>query len=172
MENDFLTLAKDRYSLKKYSDKKVEKDKLDLILEAGNLAPTAKDSQPQRIYVVTDEKALSGIREGTPCTYGASTVLVVSFEKSEVFNYPDGDRDSGAEDCAIVATHMMLEAKALGIDSCWINNFRSAPIKAALNMPDSEEIVLLLDLGYPAEDAGPLPNHEKRKSILKTVKFV
>ena len=78
----------------------------------------------------------------------------------------------GAEDAAIVATHMMLEAKAQGVDSCWVNFFHSAPVKAAAGIPDKEKVIMLLDLGYPAEGAGPLANHTKRKPLEDTVKII
>lgn len=53
---DFEEVIKNRYSCKKYSDKKVEKEKLDKILEAGRLAPTAKNLQEHHIYVIQSEK--------------------------------------------------------------------------------------------------------------------
>ena len=172
METEFTKLAKSRYSLKKFSDQPVEEEKLMAILEAGNLAPTAKDSQPHRVYAVTSPTVLEKLGEGTPCIYGATAVLVVTYDPDEVFVYPDGDQDSGAEDAAIVATHMMLEAKAQGVDSCWVNFFHSAPVKAAAGIPDKEKVIMLLDLGYPAEGAGPLANHTKRKPLEDTVKII
>ena len=67
---DFIKLAKDRYSLKKYDGRKVEKEKLDVILEAANLAPTAKNLQNNFIYVAESEDALAKVDQVTPCRYG------------------------------------------------------------------------------------------------------
>ena len=90
---------------------------------AGRLAPTAKNLQEQKIYVVQSAQGLAKIDAVTPCRYGAPTVLIVAFDKNNVFVYPGGKRDSGVEDAAIVATHMMLAAKAAGVESCWLNFF-------------------------------------------------
>lgn len=166
---DFNTLAEKRYSCKKYSDKKVDSTVLTKILEGGRLAPTAKNLQEQHIYVATSEDALKKIDECTPCRYGASTVLVVAFDKNNVYTYPDGDRDSGIEDAAIVATHLMLAAADAGVDSCWINCFHNNKLHTLLGLPENEEILMLLDLGYAAEGSGPLPNHFSRKPLSETV---
>lgn len=75
---DFLELVKNRYSCKKFDDKKIEREKLDRILEAGRLAPTAKNFQEQRVYVIESEEGLKKIDDLTPCRYGARTVLMLS----------------------------------------------------------------------------------------------
>lgn len=81
---------------------------INAILEAGPLAPTAKNLQGQRIYVVQSAEGLAKIDALTPCRYGAPTVLVVAYDKNSVFVFPGGKANSGEEDASIVATHMML----------------------------------------------------------------
>ncbi len=169
---DFRNVVKNRYTCKKYSDRKVESEKLQAILEAGRLAPTAKNLQEQRVYVVTGEESLSKIDSVTPCRYGAPAVLVVAFDKNNVFTYPGGKYDSGAEDAAIVATHMLLAAADQGVDSCWVNFMDPDRLAQVLGLPDSEKILMLLDLGYAAEGAGPLPNHASRKPLSETVRYL
>ena len=120
---EFTEVVKNRYSCKKFSDGKITAQQLNEILEAGRLAPTAKNLQEQHIYVVQSEEGLAKIDKVTPCRYGATTVLVVAFDKNNVFTYPGGKRDSGIEDASIVATHMILAAHNAGVDSCWINFF-------------------------------------------------
>ena len=105
---EFKEVVKNRYSCKKYSDRQVEAEKLTAILNAGRLAPTAKNLQEQRIYVLQSPEALEKIDAVTPCRYGAPTVLVVAFNSKNVFTYPGGKRDSGVEDATIVASHMIL----------------------------------------------------------------
>lgn len=78
-------------------------------MEAGRVAPTAKNLQEQHIYVVQSEKGLAAIDKVTPCRYGAPVVLVVAYNKNNVFTYPGEKRDSGIEDASIVATHMLLD---------------------------------------------------------------
>ena len=120
---EFNDVIKNRYSCKKYSDKVVEDTKINAILEAGRLAPTAKNLQEQHIYVVKSADALAKIDANTPCRYGAPVVIVVAFDKTNVFTYPGGKRDSGVEDASIVATQMILAAANEGVDSCWLNYF-------------------------------------------------
>lgn len=166
---DFKELAGIRYSCKKYAEKALENEKLQYILECGRLAPTAKNLQEQRIYVAESPEAHAAIDQCTPCRYGAPVVLVVSFNKHDVYTYPGGKRDSGIEDATIVATHLMLAAADAGVDSCWVNNFDPDRLHALLGLPDDEEILMLLDLGHAAEGAGPLPNHSSRKPLGETV---
>lgn len=168
---DFKELIKARYSCKKYDGKQISNDQLQAILEAGRLAPTAKNLQEQHIYVMQSEEALATIDEVTPCRYGAPTVLVVAFDAEDVYVYPGEQRDSSIEDASIVATHMLLAAKDAGVDSCWINRFNPAELKEKLGLPENEEILMLMDLGYAAEGAGPLANHDKRKSLDETVTY-
>ena len=169
---DFEEVIKNRYSCKKYSDKKVEKEKLDKILEAGRLAPTAKNLQEYHIYVIQSEKNLKKIDEVTPCRYGASTVLLVTYDKTNVFTYPGGSRNSGIEDASIVATHMMLAAKNQGVESCWINFLDPDITHKKFRLPAKEEVLMMLDLGYPAEDSEINPLHDKRKDLSETVTFI
>ena len=166
---DFKEVIKKRYSCKQYSEKPVEKAKIEAILEAGRLAPTAKNLQEQHIYVIQSAENLTKIDEVTPCRYGAPVVAVVAFDRENVYTYPGGKRDSGIEDAAIVATHMILAAADEGVDSCWLNNFDPDKLKSLLSLPENEEILMLLDLGYAAEGAGPLPNHDSRKQLDETI---
>ena len=169
---EFKTVVQNRFSCKKYSNRQVESEKLTAILEAGRLAPTAKNLQEQHIYVVQNPDVLAKIDTITPCRYGAPTVLVVAYDRNNVFTYPGGKRDSGTEDATIVATHMILAAADEGVDSCWINFFDPDKMAEAIGLPENEEILMLLDLGYAAEGAGPLPNHSSRKPLAETVSYL
>lgn len=169
---EYAKLVQARYSCKKYSDRPVEAEKLNAILEAGRAAPTAKNLQEQHIYVLQSKEALDKMDAVTPCRYGAGTVLAVAFDKNNVFTYPGGKRDSGVEDATIVATHMILAAANEGVDSCWINFFDPEKLAEALGLPENEEILMLMDLGYAAEGAGPLPNHSSRKPLTQTVSYL
>ena len=169
---EFKEVIRARFSCKKYSDRQVEKTALEAILEAGRLAPTAKNLQEQHIYVVQSPEALTKIDAVTPCRYGAPTVLVVAFDKNNVFTYPGGKRDSGVEDATIVATHMILAAADEGVNSCWINRLDPEKMAETLALPDNEEVLMVMDLGYADEGAGPLPNHENRKELSETVSYL
>ena len=169
---EFSQLIKERYSCKKYSDKKVSKEQIETILNASRLAPTAKNLQEQKIYVVQSEEGLAKIDKCTPCRYGASTVLVVAFDKNNVFTYPGEKRDSGVEDATIVATHLLLATKDAGLDSCWVNFFNPDDMAKALGLKENEEVLMMLDVGYAAEGAKPLPTHSQRKELSETVAYL
>ncbi len=169
---EFKEVIKNRYSCKKYSDKPVEEGKLQAILEAGRLAPTAKNLQEQRVYVLKSEEALAKIDKVTPCRYGAPMVLVVAFDRTNVYTYPGEKRTSGVEDATIVATHMILAAADEGVDSCWLNRLDPDELAKELGLPENEEILMVMDLGYAAEGAGPLANHFSRKPLSETVSYL
>ena len=95
----------------------------------------------------------------------------MAFDKNHVFTYPGEKRDSGVEDASIVATHMMLAAANAGVDSCWLNFFDPDKAAKELGLPENEEVLMILDLGYAAEGVGPLPNHASRKPLEETVVY-
>ncbi len=169
---EFSEVIKNRFSCKKYSDKPLEDAKLEAILAAGRLAPTAKNQQIQHIYAIRSAEGLAKVDEITPCRYGAPCVLAVAFHKDMAFTYPGGKHNSGAEDASIVATHMMLAACDEGVNSCWLNFFDPEKAAQVLGLPEDEEIVMLLDLGYAAPEAGPLANHMSRKPLSETVTYM
>ncbi len=169
---EFTSVIQGRYSCKKFDGRPVSPDRLEEILEAGRCAPTAKNLQEQRIYIVQSPEGLAKIDRATPCRYNAGTVAVVAYVRDSVFTYPGGKTDSGMEDASIVATHMILAAYNAGVDSCWLNYFDPEKLKQALGLPEGEEILLLMDLGYAAEGAGPLPNHFSRKPLEETVRYL
>ena len=168
---EFKEVIRERFSCRKYSAKEIGREKLDAVLEAGRLAPTAKNLQEQHIYVVQSAEALAKIDKVTPCRYGAPTVLVVAFDKNNVFTYPGGKRDSGVEDASIVATHMILAAADEGLASCWLNYFEPEKMAAELELPENEEVLMMLDLGYAADGVKPTPGHSARKPLSETVSW-
>ena len=170
---EFKELISARFSCKSFDpNRQVTQDQLNAILESGRMAPTAKNLQEQHIYVCQSTESLTKIDAQTPCRYGAPTVLVVAFDRTNVYTYPDNRRQSGIEDASIVATHMMLAAKNEGVESCWINFVHIDGLHDALGLPDNEEILMLLDLGFGSDKAAPLANHSSRKPISETVTYM
>lgn len=86
---DFLELAKKRYSVRDFSSKKVEKEKILKILEAGKIAPTAKNSQPIKIYYCTDDERLKLLNESSPCEYNSQLMFVITYNSDECWKYED-----------------------------------------------------------------------------------
>lgn len=166
---DFLQLVKDRYSVRKFDPRKIEQEKLDLILEAGRVAPTAVNYQPQRIFALDSEENLALVKSCTPYHFRAPLVLVVCYDIGTAWRNPAGD-EMGIVDASIVTTHMMLEAANLGIGSTWVGHFDRAALREAFHIPDFLIPVALLPLGYPSSEAKPHPTmHSSRLDINETV---
>lgn len=174
----FFELAKERYSVRKFKDMPVEQEKLDRIIEAGMNAPTARNRQPQRIYIIKSEEGIRKINECSPCIYGASCVLLICYDNingaaddpmvsEKEFHYRSR---FGEHDAAIVATHMMLEAWDEGIGSCMVGYFNLDKVRENFNLPETEFPMLLLPIGYA--DMGPGPRHAERKAREEIVKEV
>lgn len=170
---DFMELSKKRFSVRKYSDKPIEAEKLNKILEAGNTAPTAKNLQPHRIYVLKSKEALDKLDALTHCRYGAGTVLLFAYNQDEDWKNPKEESvHSGIEDVSIVATHIMLQAAELDVDTTWCNFFGNTELEKAFGLPENEKSVLIMPLGYRAEDAAPAPMHELKKDLGEIVKYL
>ena len=168
---EFLDLVRSRYSCRDYKDTPVSDELLNKILEAGNLAPTAKNLQPQRIYVIKSEDNLKKIREITPCAFNAPVVFIFAYDTDEDWkNVRQEGIHSGVEDVSIVATHMMLEATSLGLATCWVNAYPNAVCDEAFNLPSNQKSVLLMPLGYPNDE--PCDRHTMRKDIEATVSYL
>ncbi len=160
----FLDLAQARFSVREYSDRPVEKEKLDQILEAGRMAPTAKNQQPQKIYVLQSEDALKKLSALTHCAYGAKAVLLFTYDQEQDWKNPLEDGvHSGVEDVSIVATYIMLQAIELGIYTTWCNYFSNSELEKAFQLPENEKSVLIMPIGYKADKAEPAPAHTASK---------
>lgn len=169
----FEELARNRFSTKNFSNKELPDETLQKILAVGNVAPTAMNSQPQKIYVMKSLEALEKIDKLTVCRYGAPVVLMVVYNEEGIYHYMNSDKyNSGAEDAAIVATHMMLEAADIGVSSCWVNRFDPDEAKDLFNLPSNERVVLLMDLGYPNGVVKPLPPHSTKKDLSEIVTYL
>lgn len=165
---DFLELAKQRYSVRKFSSKKVEQEKLDKILEAGRAAPTACNFQPQRIIVANNEESLGKLSKCTNCLFDAPLALIICYDKDKSFKRSDGV-DIGMMDASIVTTHMMLETANLGLGCTWVELIDVSAISKEFSLPENIVPAVVMPIGYPHKDAVPHPNHAKRFDIDKTV---
>ncbi len=166
---EFEEIIRKRTAIRKFSDKDLEQEKLNKILEAGRLAPTAKNNQPFIIYVVNSEEGLLKIDNASRCRYGAKTVLIICGNKEEA--YHKEDYSTYEMDCCIVATHMMLEATNIGVDNIWIESFDENILRNEFNIPSEYVPVCLLPLGYKAVDCPVNPLHNKRKNIEDIVEY-
>ena len=165
----FINLAEERYSLRKFSDIPIEKEKLNLVLKAGLLAPTACNYQPQRLLVIEKTDSLEKLKRCTAYHFNAPMALLICYDKSVSWKRSFDGKDSGDIDSSIVTTHMMLQAAELGLGTTWVGHFDPKQIIKEFDLPDNIVPVALLPLGYPAKDATKNPLHSKSKSIEETV---
>lgn len=165
----FIDLAADRYSVRKFSERDVEQEKIDLILKAGQLAPTACNYQPQRILVLRSKSALTKLKECTSYHFHAPLAFLICCDKSVSWVRPFDSDNSGEIDASIVTTQMMLQAAEIGLGTTWVGYFNPEKAREIYNIPENYVPVAILPTGYPAENAVPSANHGKRDPIEQTV---
>lgn len=169
----FLELAKARYSVRKFKNNMIEDEKLEKILEAGRVAPTACNFQPQKIYVVKSEENRKKLAEVCRYTFDASVILVIGYDKERDWkNRLMPGYNSGETDAAIVCTHMMLEAWEQGIGSCWVGYFNAGEVSRTLGLPDNVCVTAMLPIGYAADDAQPTEGHNMYRAWDDTITVI
>lgn len=170
---NFLELAKDRWSVRKYENKPIEEEKLLRILEAGRVAPTACNYQPQKIFAAKSEESRKKLAEVCRCTWNAPVILVVCYDLQRTWKSKlMPGYQSGETDASIVCTHMMLQAWEEGIGSCWVGYFNDEKVREILGLPDNLRVSALLPMGYAAPDAQALPLHEEVRDFEDTIEFI
>ena len=167
----FMRILESRYSCHAFNHYPVAESKLNMVLEAGRLAPSAKNLQPTRIWVVKSEEALARLRTVHPC-YGAPVVLIVGCRNEEAWTRESDGVNAGKTDAAIVLTHLMLTATDAGLANMWIWDFDPKKIREVLPETQDHGIYALLALGHPAKTAEGAPTHfhAERKSLEELVK--
>lgn len=172
---EFQELITDRYSVRKFTDDPVTTEEISEVLEAGRVAPTARNSQPQRIWVVTKPEDLAKIDECSPCRYNAPVVLICGFSKDSTFMHADaknGDWCYGFMDGSIVFTHMLLKIHDMGLGACWVGMFDGPKIQELFGLPDDITVFSLLPFGHIPEGTTPNQMHYKRLELNETVTWL
>ncbi len=171
---EFLKFARKRYSVRSYSHREVEEEKINKILQAAMIAPTAVNYQPQKIYILKSPEALQKIRAVTKSTYQAPLVFLVCSDINRSWHSPFVESyNSGEMDASIVCTHMMLEAEDLGLGSVWVLLFDPKRIKQTFQLPDNIIPHCLLAVGYPGENATPYrPWHDSFRKMSDMVEVL
>ncbi len=161
-----------RYSVRSYKQVPVEDEKIKAVLEAGRVAPTAKNSQPQIIYVAKSKEAMEKIRELTTCHFDAPVAFIVCGNQDRACILKSNGKNFMEIDCAIVQTHMMLKATDLGLGTCWVGRIMPEDVKKAFNLPENVVVYGFLVMGYPSDDCEPAPRHGERLSLEETVIYL
>lgn len=160
---EFTKVITERETVRKFDGRKPSEEQLLKILEAGRIAPTAHNDQPQRVYVLESEEALAKMDQAHPCRYGASTVLMVCADKNVALNYQG--KSSYEVDASIVATHMLLAAYDAGVDSVWLGIFTPEQVQKIFDLPENMVPVCFIDLGFRTEDCPKNPMHDQKNEM-------
>ena len=167
---DFLALAKKRYACRKYLDKQVEPEKLALILEAGRVAPTGANRQPQRLVVVQSKEGMERLARCTR-NFGAPTAIIVCADTDEVWTRKYDDKKIGDIDASIVTDHMMLAAASLDLDTLWICMFKPESVREEFSLPANVEPVNILLVGYGEGIPSDPDRHDMLRKPLSETMF-
>ncbi|NLM41966.1 MAG: nitroreductase [Firmicutes bacterium] len=167
MSNAFLELVAERYSVRTFREQPVEREKIEQVLEAARLAPSAVNYQPWHFYVATDEQLRAEICQAYQGEWlrNAPVIIVACGDHEQSWKRRDG-KDHCDVDVAIAVEHLILAAASLGLGTCWVCAFDAAQVRTTLNLPEHMEPLALIPLGYPGE--GPMPI-KKRKSLEEIV---
>lgn len=167
----FLDLAKKRYSVRKYENKPVETEKLNAVLEAGHVAPTAANQQPNTFLVLNDSNAIAKL--GKACTpHGAPLAIIVCADKNVAWVRPFDNASMVDIDSTIATDHMMMAAQDLGLSTCWITYFDPAIVRKQFNIPNNLVPINILVIGYGADRPQSSNRHsETRKPLNAIVKY-
>lgn len=149
---DFITIAKQRMSVRSYTNKKVEPEKLEKILEAAHVAPTAANLQPVHLIAVQSEEGLAKIGKAANI-YGAPLAIIVCADHNKAWVRPFDKKQTGDIDASILTDHMMLQATELGLGSVWVCYFKPDVLSREFNLPANLEPVNILVIGYSDEEA-------------------
>lgn len=161
----FLQLAKERFSLRKFIDKKVEKEKIEQILESARIAPTAHNNQPQRIIVITEPDTLEKVSQCTPYGFHAPLNFLICYDKTKSWVRQADKEEMGYIDAAIVATHMMLTIQDLGLGSTWVGFLDPQKTKEVFELPENFVPIAFMPTGYPTDPPQIAQLHEKRIDV-------
>lgn len=163
---DFLEIAKKRYSVRNYSDRKVETEKLDKILQAAHVAPTAANLQPVHLIVVQEKQGLEKIRKGANI-YGAPLAVIVCADHDKAWVRPFDNKQTSDIDASILTDHMMIQATELGLGSVWVCYFKPDIIRREFSLPDNFEPVNILAIGYSNEEDADSERHSQTRIPVK-----
>ena len=164
---DFMELAKRRCSVRAYEDRKVEPEKLERILEAARIAPTAKNLQPVKLLAVQSGEGLEKVGKAANI-YGAPLAIIVCADHQRAWTRPFDGKCSTDIDASILTDHMMLEATELGLGSVWICFFKPDVLREEFSLPEHLEPVNILAVGYASGTPASPDRHDKtdRKSVV------
>ena len=169
---NFLQLAESRFSVRNYDPRPVEQELIQKLLRVAQVAPTAANKQPQKIYIITKEADREKLKTVTKYTFNAPMFFVVCVDKNKAWKHKTEEYYSVEIDGSIIATHIILEAHDIGLGSVIVRSFKTEELKKLFNIPENIIPVALLPLGYPKDGAKPASSHSEKKSIEEMVEYL
>lgn len=162
---EFLELAKKRYSVRSYKKTQVEKEKLDSILKAGQVAPTGANKQPHHLLVVQSDEGLAKIAKAGNI-FGAPLAIIVCGKKDEAWVRPFDQKNIMDIDSSIVTDHMMMQATDLDLGTLWMCYFDPKILREEFKIPTDLEPISVLAIGYKdGKELSPDRHDRTRKAI-------
>ena len=161
---DFSIVLQRRYSCRSFLGRAVEQDKIDRILEAGRIAPTAVNKQPVHVWAVSNPDTLEAIKGVTRSNYGAPLLLVVGCSPADAWVRRYDGKNGAEVDATIVATYLMLAAENEGLATLWVGSFDPELLKGILPGTEGYELIAMINVGYPSAESVPSAIHEVRKA--------
>ena len=162
---EFNNVIQNRYSCRAFAARAVEQEKVDRILEAGRIAPTAVNKQPIHVWAVSNPDTLEAIKGVTRSNYGAPLLLVVGCRPSDAWVRRYDGKNGAEVDASIVATYLMLAAENEGLSTLWVGSFDPALLKGILPGTEGYDLVAIINVGYPSEESQPSAMHGTRIPI-------
>jgi len=164
---DVFEAVKTRRSIRKYSDKPVEKNKLLKVLEAARLSPSANNNQPSHFIVVSDNATLKSLLPAYTREWfvKAPVVIVACSYPDKAWSRMDGE-SFWKVDSAIAVENMVLVAHEAGLGTCWVAAFDEKKVKEVLDIPKEVRLIAMLPLGYPAEQKGEVTDRKSLDEII------
>ncbi len=159
---DFITIAKKRCSIRSYTEQQVEPEKLEKILEAAHVAPTAANLQPVHLIAVQSAEGLAKIGKAANI-YSAPLAIIVCADHSKAWVRPFDQKQTGDIDASILTDHMMLQATELGLGSVWICYFKPDVLSREFDLPTNLEPINILAIGYAGEDFADMERHSQMR---------
>lgn len=164
----FLELAQYRHSVRSFKSEEVEQEKLDYLIDAAQVAPSAVNLQPWSFIIAKSEEAKNDIRACYDREWfkSAPLYIVVCGNHEESWKRPTDGKDHCDIDIAIATEHIALAAEEIGLATCWVCNFDAILCKQLFALPAGEEPAVIIPIGYAADE----PKEKKRKSMSEIVK--
>ncbi|WP_408954685.1 nitroreductase family protein [Natroniella sp. ANB-PHB2] len=179
MCTDIFELLQQRRSVRKYQEKEVESEKIEQLLEAAVLAPSAANFQPWRFKVIENQDIIEELRKEAMVAFNTNwmskgtlkLIAVCADPTKTVDKYGErGENLYIIQDTAAAIQNILLKAPTLGLGTCWIGGFNEEKVEEILNLDSSLEIYAFITVGYPEEKLGPRTSRRDLSEVVSYIK--